>query len=80
MSRKANCRDNASSESLFNSEKAERVHGSGYDPRDEARGNLFAWVDVYYKSSGRQFALGGEGPAAVYAAWLNMPFEPRLAA
>ena len=37
MSRKGNCWDNAPTESFFNSLKNERVHGTRYDTRDEAR-------------------------------------------
>jgi len=80
MSRKGNCWDNATSESFFNSLKNERVHGSRYETRDEARADLFDYVEVFYNRSRRHSALGGQSPAAVYAAWLEARSEPKLAA
>jgi putative transposase len=80
MSRKGNCWDNATSESFFNSLKNERVHGSRYETRDEARADLFDYVEVFYNRSRRHSALGGQSPAAVYEAWLKIQSEPKLAA
>jgi putative transposase len=80
MSRKGNCWDNATSESFFNSLKNERVHGSRYETRDEARADLFDYVEVFYNRSRRHSALGGQSPAAVYAAWLKTQSETKLAA
>ena len=80
MSRKGNCWDNATSESFFNSLKNERVHGSRYETRDAARADLFDYVEVFYNRSRRHSALGGQSPATVYAAWLKIQSEPKLAA
>jgi len=80
MSRKGNCWDNATSESFFNSLKNERVHGSRYETRDEARADLFDYVEVFYNRSRRHSALGGQSPAAVYEAWLKTQSETKLAA
>ena len=80
MSRKGNCWDNATSESFFNSLKNERVHGSRYETRDEARVDLFDYVEVFYNRRRRHSALGGQSPAAVYGAWLKIQSEPKLAA
>jgi len=80
MSRKGNCWDNATSESFFNSLKNERVHGSRYETRDEARADLFDYVEVFYNRRRRHSALGGQNPAAIYAAWLKTQSEPKLAA
>jgi putative transposase len=80
MSRKGNCWDNATSESFFNSLKNERVHGSRYETRDEARADLFDYVEVFYNRSRRHSALGGQSPAVVYAAWLKTQSETKLAA
>ena len=80
MSRKGNCWVNATSESFFNSLKNERVHGSRYETRDEARADLFDYVEVFYNWSRRHSALGGQSPAAVYEAWLKIQSEPKLAA
>ena len=80
MSRKGNCWDNATSESFFNSLKNERVHGSRYETRDEARADLFDYVEVFYNRRRRHSALGGQSPAAVYEAWLKIQSESKLAA
>ena len=80
MSRKGNCWDNATSESFFNSLKNERVHGSRYETRDEARTDLFEYIEVFYNRRRRHSALGGQSPATVYAAWLKIQSEPKLAA
>lgn len=80
MSRKGNCWDNATSESFFNSLKNERVHGSRYETRDEARADLFDYVEVFYNRSRRHSALGDQSPAAVYEAWLKTQSETKLAA
>ena len=80
MSRKGNCWDNATSESFFNSLKNERVHGSRYETRDEARSDLFDYIEVFYNRRRRHSTLGGQSPAAVYEAWLKIQSEPKLAA
>lgn len=70
MSRKANCWDNAVAESFFNSLKNERVHGQRYRTRDEARADLFEYIELFYNRSRRHSALGGKVPASVYEAWI----------
>jgi hypothetical protein len=80
MSRKGNCWDNATSESFFNRFKNERMHGSRYETRDEARTDLFDYVELFYNRSRRHSALGGQSPAAVYAVWLENQSQPKLAA
>ena len=80
MSRKGNCWDNATSESFFNSLKNERVHGTRYETRDEARADLFDYVEIFYNRRRRHSALGGQSPAAVYEAWLKNQSESKLAA
>lgn len=70
MSRKANCWDNAVAESFFNSLKNERVHSQRYRTRDEARADLFEYIELFYNRSRRHSALGGKAPASVYEAWI----------
>jgi putative transposase len=48
MSRKGNCWDNAPTESFFNSLKNERVHGRRYRTREEARADMFEYIEVFY--------------------------------
>ena len=47
MSRKANCWDNAPTESFFNSLKNERVHGTRYATRAYAEADLFQYIKVF---------------------------------
>ena len=47
MSRKGNCWDNATSESFFNRLKNERVHGANYETRDQARADIFEYVEIF---------------------------------
>jgi putative transposase len=80
MSRKGNCWDNAPTESFFNSLKNERVHGARYATRDEARADVFEYVEVFYNRSRRHSALGGVSPVSFYHTWLTKQSEPKLAA
>jgi len=48
MSRKGNCWDNAPTESFFNSLKNERVHGTRYRTKDEAKADLFDYMKPVY--------------------------------
>ena len=65
MSRKGNCLDNAPMESFFHSLKVERVHHRVYATRDEARRDLFAWIEGWYNTHRLHSALGYRSPAAV---------------
>lgn len=71
MSRKGNCWDNAPTESFFNSLKNERVHDTRYETRDEAKADLFEYIELFYNRSRRHSALAGKSPAAAYDAWLT---------
>ncbi len=48
MSRKGNCWDNAVSESFFGSLKNELTHGKIYDNRDQARADIFRYIEIFY--------------------------------
>lgn len=69
MSRKGNCWDNAPMESFFNSLKNERVHTQRYVTRDQARQDIFEYIELFYNRSRRHSALGYVSPAQHYAAW-----------
>lgn len=71
MSRKGNCWDNAVAESFFNSLKNERVHARRYLSREEARADVFDYIEVFYNRSRRHSALGGKSPASTYEAWIT---------
>ncbi len=48
MSRKGNCWDNAPMESFFHTLKTELVHHRDYQTRDEARHDIFEFVEIFY--------------------------------
>jgi putative transposase len=64
MSRKGDCWDNAAMESFFSTLKVERVHRHRYRTRDEARANLFDYIERFYNPRRRHSTLGGISPAA----------------
>ena len=63
MSRKGDCRDNAPMESFFHTLKTERVHHREYTTRDEARRDLFGYIEGFYNSHRLHSALGYLSPA-----------------
>ncbi len=63
MSRKGNCWDNAVVESFFHTLKVELVHHRRYLTRDEARQDIFEWVEVFYNRQRRHSTLGYRSPA-----------------
>jgi putative transposase len=48
MSRRGNCHDNAVAESLFNLLKRERIRRRVYRSRDEARQDVFDYIEMFY--------------------------------
>jgi putative transposase len=62
MSRRGNCWDNAPMESFFASLKKELVHHEDYRTRDQARGSLFEYIEVFYNRQRRHSALGYRSP------------------
>ncbi|MFQ5992145.1 MAG: IS3 family transposase [Nitrospiraceae bacterium] len=48
MSRRGNCYDNAVVESFFSSLKNELVHDQDYRSRDEARVEVFEYIEIFY--------------------------------
>lgn len=48
MSRKANCWDNAPSESFFHTLKVELVRGQSFASRDDAQRSIFDYIECYY--------------------------------
>ena len=80
MSRKGNCWDNAPTESFFNSLKNERVHGTNYATHDEARADLFDYIEVFYNRSRRHSTLGYVSPTQYLQHWITAQAERQLAA
>jgi putative transposase len=52
MSRRGNCYDNAVAESFFNNLKKERVKRKIYAAREEARSDIFDYIEVFYSRKG----------------------------
>jgi transposase InsO family protein len=63
MSRKGNCWDNACVESFFGTLKRELVYHQHYATRDEARQDIFHYIEVFYNRQRRHSTLGYQSPA-----------------
>ena len=62
MSRTGNCYDNAPMESFFHTLKVELVHQRRWATRDEARRDLFSYMEGYYNRQRMHSALGYLSP------------------
>jgi len=80
MSRKGNCWDNAPSESFFNSLKNERVHGRRYRTREEARADVFEYIEVFYNRTRRHSTLGSRSPVQFMQHWIAAQGQTERAA
>ncbi|WP_139153918.1 IS3 family transposase [Enterobacter hormaechei] len=54
MSRRGNCHDNAVAESFFQLLKRERIKKKSYGTREEARSDIFDYIEMFYNSKRRQ--------------------------
>src|SRR3954466_256544 len=66
MSRKGNCSncwDNAPMESFFHTLKTELAHHRDYHSRDEARRDIFEFIEVFYNRQRSHSSLGYLSPA-----------------
>jgi putative transposase len=63
MSRKANCWDNAVTESFFGVLKSEMIHHEHFATRREAKDKLFDYIEVFYNRSRIHSAAGYFAPA-----------------
>ncbi len=64
MSRRGNCWDNAVAESFFASLKKERIRKRTYRTRDNARADLFDYIEMFYNPRRRHSHLGNVSPEA----------------
>jgi putative transposase len=64
MSRAGNCWDNAAMESFFSSLKTERTARKTYRARDEARADVFDYIECFYNPRRRHSTLGYLSPIA----------------
>jgi transposase InsO family protein len=63
MSRRGNCWDNASVESFFGTLKRELVYHRHYATREDAKQDIFEYMEVFYNRKRRHSALGYDSPA-----------------
>lgn len=63
MSRKGDCWDNAVTESFFGTLQTELVDHVDWQTRDQATGDLFEYLEVFYNRKRRHSALGFLSPA-----------------
>jgi len=71
MSRKGDCYDNAAMESFFHSLKVEQIQGSRYATREQAKADVFEYIETYYNRKRRHSMLNYLSPC---------DFEARMAA
>lgn len=62
MSRRGDCWDNAAMESFFSTLKMERVNRRRYRTRDEARADIFDYIERFYNPRRRHSTLGQISP------------------
>lgn len=62
MSRRGNCHDNAVAKSLFNLLKRERIRRSVYRSRDEARQDVFDYIEMLYNPKRKHVRNGMLSP------------------
>ena len=63
MSTKGDCRDNAPMESWFHTLKTELVNHRDYRSRNQARADIFQFIEIFYNRSRRHSFLGHMTPA-----------------
>ena len=62
MSRSGNCWDNAAMESFFSSLKTERTARKVYRARDEAKADVFDYIECFYNPIRRHTTIGYRSP------------------
>ena len=62
MSRRGNCHDNAVAESFFQLLKRERIRRRVYATRDDARADVFNYIEMFYNSQRRHSSAAGLPP------------------
>ena len=64
MSRRGNCHDNAVAESFFNLLKRERIRRKTYQTREQARQDVFDYIEMFYNPQRKHVRNGMLSPAA----------------
>ena len=63
MSRSGDCWDNAAMESFFSTLKIERTNRTDYQTRDQAKADVFDYIERFYNLRRRHSTLGYLSPA-----------------
>jgi len=63
MSRRGNCYDNAVAESFFSTLKNELVYDQDFITRDQARSEIFEYIEVFYNRNRLHQSLGYQSPS-----------------
>lgn len=72
MSRKGDCWDNAAMEAFFATLKLERTNRTRYRTRDEARSDVFDYIERFYNPRRRHSTLGLVSPDQFERAWATL--------
>lgn len=71
MSRRGNCHDNAVAESFFVTFKKRVTKDKIYATRDEARSEIFHFIEMFYNSKKLHSHTSGALPALLENAWFT---------
>jgi putative transposase len=71
MSRRGNCHDNAVAESFFQLLKRERIRRRIYADREEARRDVFDYIEMFYNPKRRHGYAGGISPVQFEQQYFN---------
>ncbi|AZV56163.1 hypothetical protein DMR38_05865 [Clostridium sp. AWRP] len=63
MSHKGNCYDNACAETFFSTIKCELLYQKEYRIREEARRDIFWYIEIYYNNQRKNQAIGYNVPS-----------------
>ena len=69
MSHKGDCFDNAVAESFFSTLKTERICFTNYKTREEAKGSIVEYIEMFYNSRGLHSYLGYVSPREFEEMW-----------
>ena len=69
MSGTGNCYDNAPMESFWHTLKVERTHGQGYETREQAKQDVFDYIEGWYNGQRIHSALGYRSPREFEKHW-----------
>ena len=72
MSRKGDCWDNAAMEAFFSTLKLERTNRTRYRTRDEARADVFDYIERFYNPRRRHSTLGQVSPDQFERVWATL--------